>query len=153
MNATTYYASLEECKKPLPNEELEILAKQYNREGDHASIQTRFNYAWGLIKSNDPEHQRMGVEILTQLFKSAPERRRDSLYYLSIGCYKLGDYTNARRYADALLRYDPTNPQINQLRQEIEDKLNKEGMIGMAIVGGAVAVGAAVLGAMLRRRR
>lgn len=150
---SSYFPTLDSISQPLPKEEFEVLARQYKNEGQYVSVQTRFNYAWGLIKAQDAISQRKGVQILTQLYKDAPDRRREILYYLAIGCYKLGDYTGARRYADVLLDHEPTNAQVNALRQEIEDKLNKEGLFGLAIVSGVVAVGAAVLGAALRRKR
>jgi fission 1 protein len=117
------------------------------------SLQTRFNYAWGLIKSDRVGEQQLGIKILTEVFRDAPQRRRECLYYLSVGSYKLGDYTNARKYADILLDLEPNNPQVSHLRQAIEDKLASEGLLGIAIVGGVLAVGVAVVGSLMRRRR
>ncbi|KAA8905008.1 hypothetical protein TRICI_005336 [Trichomonascus ciferrii] len=110
---------------PLSDAELKVLRDQYEQEGEYVSLQVRFNYAWGLIKSNRVSDQQEGVKLLTQVFKDAPQRRRECLYYLSVGSFKLGDYTNARKYCDILLEYEPDNRQVTQLRQAIEDKLNK----------------------------
>lgn len=117
------------------------------------SLQTRFNYAWGLIRSDSVRNQQQGVQLLTQLFKDAPQRRRECLYYLSIGSFKLGDYTNARKYCDILLNIEPNNEQATQLRQAIEDKLSREGLMGIAILGGVLAVGVGIVGAVLRHKR
>lgn len=87
------------------------------------------------------------------MYKDTPSRRRECLYYLAIGSYKLGEYTDARKYCDLLLQIEPDDPQSAKLRQIIEDKLAKEGMIGIAIVGGVIAVGAAVLGAVLSQKK
>jgi fission 1 protein len=97
--------------------------------------------------------QQQGVQLLTQVFKDAPQRRRECLYYLSVGSFKLGDYTNARKYCDILLEIEPSNRQAVHLRQTIEDRLSKEGMIGIAIVGGVLAVGVALVGSLMRHRR
>lgn len=113
------------CLSPLSDAELKVLRDQYEQEGEYVSLQVRFNYAWGLIKSNRVSDQQEGVKLLTQVFKDAPQRRRECLYYLSVGSFKLGDYTNARKYCDILLEYEPDNRQVTQLRQAIEDKLNK----------------------------
>lgn len=103
---------------------MKVLRDQYEQEGEYVSLQAKFNYAWGLIKSKRVADQQEGVRLLTQVFKDAPQRRRETLYYLSIGSFKLGDYTNARKYCDILLEYEPDNRQVTQLRQAIEDKLN-----------------------------
>lgn len=91
--------------------------------------------------------------MLTDLFKDAPERRREVLYYLSIGSYKLQDYSKARKYADILLEIEPDNRQAGQLRQVIEDRLAKEGLIGVAITSGVIAATAAAIALLVRNHR
>ncbi len=92
----------------------------------------------------------MGVQLLSDIFKTAPERRRECLYYLALGNYKLGNYAEARRYNELLLEKEPGNLQSQSLQGLIEDKVSKEGMYGLAIAGG-VAVAAGVLGGMMMR--
>jgi len=75
---------------------------------------------------------------LTEIFREAPERRRECLYYLALGNYKLGNYAEARRYNDLLLEKEDQNMQAQSLRGLIEDKVSREGMIGVAILSGAV---------------
>lgn len=154
---TEYFPALDDIQHPLPKEQLDILEKHYQREQPHASTQTKFNLAWGYVKSSAATDQRKGLDLMVQIYRDSPPRRRECLFYLALGSFKLGDYTTARKYTDTLLRYEPGNHQVIALRQEIEDKLNKEGMIGLAIVGGAAAaavgVAATVLGATLGRRR
>lgn len=102
----------------------------------------------GLIKSNHRSEQQEGVRLLSEIFRSAPERRRECLYYLALGNYKLGNYAEARRYNDLLLEHEPGNLQAASLRQLIDDKVAKEGLIGVAIVGG-VALAAGLVGGLL----
>lgn len=85
---------------------------------------------------------------MSEIFRSAPERRRECLYYLALGNYKLGNYAEARRYNDLLLEHEPGNLQAASLRQLIDDKVAKEGLIGVAIVGG-VALAAGLVGGLL----
>ncbi|CRG83919.1 Mitochondria fission 1 protein [Talaromyces islandicus] len=127
---------------PLKPAELQVLRAQYEKEGDYVGVQTKFNYAWGLIKSNTRTEQQEGVRLLSEIFRSAPERRRECLYYLALGNFKLGNYAEARRYNDLLLDHEPGNLQAASLRQLIDDKVAKEGLVGVAIVGGlALAAG------------
>ncbi|KAK9373725.1 uncharacterized protein V1513DRAFT_448476 [Lipomyces chichibuensis] len=137
----------------LKREELDVLRNQYVKEEPFVSIQTKFNYAWGLIKSPRRDEQQLGVRLLTDIFRDAPERRRECLYYLALGNYKLGNYVEARRYNDLLMDREPNNMQARSLNKLIDDRVAKEGLVGLAIIGGAVAAGGIILGTLLKRRR
>lgn len=101
-----------------------------------------------MIKSSLRSEQQEGVRLLSEIFRDAPERRRECLYYLALGNYKLGNYGEARRYNEGLLEHEPENLQAASLRQLIDDKVAKEGLMGIAIVGG-VALAAGVVGGLL----
>ncbi|KAJ5380497.1 Mitochondrial fission 1 protein [Penicillium cataractarum] len=137
-----------DAESPLKPAELQVLRAQYEKEGDYVGIQTKFNYAWGLIKSNVRTDQQEGVRLLSEIFRGAPERRRECLYYLALGNYKLGNYGEARRYNDLLLEKEPANLQAASLGSLIDDKVAKEGLMGIAIVGG-LAVAAGVVGSLI----
>ena len=128
--------------------ELQVLRSQYEKEGEYVSLQTKFNFAWGLIKSTQRQEQQEGVRLLTEIFRSSPDRRRECLYYLALGNYKLGSYAEARRYNELLVDLEPHNLQAQSLRQLIDYKVAKEGLMGVAIVGG-LAVAAGVVGGLL----
>jgi fission 1 protein len=90
--------------------------------------------------------------LFSEIFRASPERRRECLYYLAMGHYKLGDYAEARRYNDLLLELQPGNLQAASLKGLIEEKVQKEALVGVAIVGG-LAVAAGVVGSLLMRGR
>ncbi|KAJ5647033.1 Mitochondrial fission 1 protein [Penicillium lividum] len=137
-----------DAESPLKPAELQVLRAQYEKEGDYVGIQTKFNFAWGLIKSNTRPDQQEGVRLLSEIFRGAPERRRECLYYLALGNYKLGNYGEARRYNDLLLEKEPANLQAASLGSLIDDKVAKEGLVGIAIVGG-LAVAAGLVGSLI----
>ncbi|OJD34481.1 mitochondria fission 1 protein [Diplodia corticola] len=139
-----------DAESPLKPEELQVLRSQYEKEGEYVGIQTKFNYAWGLIKSTQRSEQQEGVRLLSEIFRNSPERRRECLYYLALGNYKLGNYAEARRYNELLLDLEPANLQAGSLKTLIDDRVAKEGMVGVAIVGG-IAVAAGVVGSLLIR--
>ncbi|RYP64764.1 hypothetical protein DL771_008618 [Monosporascus sp. 5C6A] len=141
-----------DAETPLKPSELQVLRAQYEKEGDMVGVQTKFNYAWGLVKSNSRNDQQEGVRLLSDIFRVSPERRRECLYYLALGNYKLGNYAEARRYNDLLLDREPANLQAADLRRLIDDKVAKEGLMGVAIISG-VAVAAGVIGGILLRGR
>jgi len=141
-----------DAESPLKPDELAVLRSQYEKEGEYVGIQTKFNYAWGLIKSSDREDQQYGVQLLSEIFRASPDRRRECLYYLALGHYKLGNYSEARRYNDLLLDLEPGNMQATSLRDLVEEKVQREGLVGVAIVGG-LAVAAGVVGSLIMRSR
>ncbi len=102
------------------------------------------------MKSGTRSDQQLGVMLLTEIFRTSPERRRECLYYLALGNYKLGNYGEARRYNDLLLEKEPANLQASNLNTLIDDKVQREGLMGVAIVSG-VAVAAGVVGGILLR--
>lgn len=80
--------------------ELAVLRNQYETEAaqGHVSIQTQFNYAWGLVKSDRRQDMVEGVNLLAAIYREAQNRRRECVYYLALGHYKLGNFEEARRF-------------------------------------------------------
>jgi fission 1 protein len=60
----------------------------------------------------------------------------------------LGIYGEARRYNELLLDLEPQNMQAASLRTLIDDKVAREGLVGVAILGG-VALAAGVVGGLI----
>ncbi|KAF8426912.1 putative mitochondrial fission protein Tbfis1p [Tirmania nivea] len=145
-----------DAESPLKEAELAVLRKQYEGEGQYVGVQTKFNYAWGLIKSDKRAEQQLGVRLLTDIFKDYPERRRECVYYLALGHYRLGNYAEARQYNEILLGKEPGNLQSQSLRGLIDDKVAREGLLGVAIIGGvamvATIVGSAIWKGVARHR-
>ncbi|EOA86188.1 uncharacterized protein SETTUDRAFT_110156 [Exserohilum turcica Et28A] len=117
-----------DVESPLKPEELQVLRAQYEKEGEYVGLQTKFNYAWGLIKSTSRPDQQEGVRLLSEIFRNSRERRRECLYYLALGNYKLGNYAEARRYNELLLELEPANLQAGSLKSLIDEKVAKEGL-------------------------
>ncbi|KAF9986152.1 mitochondrial membrane protein [Modicella reniformis] len=144
--------SMSDADGCLSDSQLEVLRKQYIREGEYVTDQTRFNYAWGLIKSKNRRDQTQGVLLFTDIYREVPDRRRECLFYLALGHFKLGNYNDARKFNESLLEFEPHNSQARALRQDIEDRVANEGYIGMAIVGAVFAVGTVVITSMMKRK-
>lgn len=51
-----------------------------------------------------------------------PARRRECLFYLALGNYKLGEFKSALKYVNELLASEPNNQQAHQLKAKIEEK-------------------------------
>ncbi|KAI3404793.1 hypothetical protein KGF56_002423 [Candida oxycetoniae] len=151
MFSKAVYPALEELKEPLTWQQLNILQNQLQSEEPNPSPQTQFNYAWGLIKSDSHKNQQQGVDILLQLYKAEISMKREVLYYLSLGSFKLGDYSDAKRYVEMLLKIEPGNAQAQQLLKDIDDKVTTDGLIGIGIAGGVLAVGIGLIGTCIAK--
>ena len=88
------------------------------------------------------------MRLLSEIYKHAKERRRECMYYMGLGNYRLGNYAEARRMNDALLSLEPANLQAASLRDLIDEKVQREGLMGVAIVSGA-ALAAGVIGSLI----
>ncbi|KAG9124922.1 mitochondrial membrane protein [Ceratobasidium sp. 392] len=139
----------------LSPDELAVLRIQYEKEASqgYVSVQTKFNYAWGLVKSPKQEHQVEGVQLLLEIYRAEPPRRRECLYYLALGHYKMGNLEDARKFNALLLNKEPTNLQAQSLAQLIDKSTARDGYIGMGIAGGAAVLGAFLLAGLVRRNR
>ena len=90
----------------------------------------------------------------SDIYEHEPKRRRECLYYLALGHYKLKNYTESKKFTSKLLEKEPNNMQALSLNQIIDKDVQKEGLIGMALAGGAVAViGGITIAALQRLRR
>ncbi|GAA6063621.1 hypothetical protein JCM10212_000122, partial [Sporobolomyces blumeae] len=89
-----------DAQSPLSPTELAVLRQQYldELEKGWVSTQTKFNFAWGSVKSERRVEVGEGVQLLMEIYRSEPERRRECLYFLAVGHYKLGNYPEAKRY-------------------------------------------------------
>lgn len=114
------------------------------------------------MRSKYPADIQKGIILLEDLYKTHEEGQRDYLYYLAIGTARLKEYTKALSYVKSFLLIEPGfilsgfvdlvinrvflgNQQVISLQQTIKKKMEKEGLVGMAMAGGVVlAVGAIV---------
>ncbi|KAF8216359.1 hypothetical protein K438DRAFT_1657554 [Mycena galopus ATCC 62051] len=138
----------------LSYDELEVVLRlQYQKELDqgYVTVQTKFNYAWGLVKAPVRSHQVEGVRLLQELYRAEPTRRRECLYYLALGHYKMGNFEEAKKFNALLMEKEPTNMQAISLAQLIDKGVTREGYIGMALVGGAAAIGTLLVAGLIRR--
>ncbi|KAJ1835035.1 mitochondrial membrane protein [Coemansia sp. RSA 2706] len=141
-----------DAEQSLAPDELLVLRRQYERELPQARVQTKFNYAWGLIKSTSKREQQKGVGLMHEIYNENAERKRECLYYLAIGYYKMGEYANARVHVEQLLALEPGNAQAQSLRELIDERVSRDGLIGLAVTGGAVALVGVVAAAIFSKR-
>ena len=113
---------------------------------------TKFEYAWCLVRSPYLEDWKTGCKYLEELYKEGDTlAKRDYLFYMAVAQLKLKNYDVALRHCNAILEVQPQHHQVKDLKKYIESRMKKEGLLGMAVVGGAsvvVGVAAAALAAL-----
>ncbi|XP_070710745.1 mitochondrial fission 1 protein [Pempheris klunzingeri] len=132
-------------------EDLLKFEKKYNNELMKGAVskETKFEYAWCLIRSKYSEDIKKGIVLLEELVqKASKDDSRDFLFYLAVANYRLKEYEKALKYIRTLLKNEPTNKQALDLEKLIDKALKKDGLVGMAIVGG-IGLGVAGLAGLI----
>ncbi|KAF3837129.1 hypothetical protein F7725_004593 [Dissostichus mawsoni] len=113
------------------------------------SRETKFEYAWCLIRSKYTDDIKKGIVLLEELVqKASKDDSRDFLFYLAVAKYRLKEYEKALKYIRTLLKNEPGNKQAQDLEKLIDKALKKDGLVGMAIVGG-ISLGVAGLAGLI----
>ncbi|GAB0096807.1 Mitochondrial fission 1 protein [Sergentomyia squamirostris] len=132
----------------VPPAELEKFEKRYQQELEEQNVthKAQFEYAWCLVRSNYVADIKKGILLLEDLATRHPDGKRDYIYYLAIGHTRIKEYTVALKYVRSFLQIEPNNQQVISLEQIIKKKMEREGMIGVAVAGGAALVVGGLLG-------
>ncbi|XP_027465734.1 mitochondrial fission 1 protein isoform X2 [Zalophus californianus] len=118
-------------------EDLRKFEKKFQSEKAAGSVSksTQFEYAWCLVRSKYNDDIRKGIALLEELLpKGSKEEQRDYVFYLAVGNYRL--------------KTEPQNNQAKELERLIDKAMKKDGLVGMAIVGG-MALGVAGLAGLI----
>lgn len=134
-------------------DEIIRLEKQYTEEecSGKLTLNTQFQYACCLVQSRYKDDIRKGINIFRQLCRGEHDSR-DFLFFLALGHYKLGECTAASKFIQRLLTIEPNNSQAMELKEMIDCKATKDGVLGLALSGGLMAVGVALLGVIFANK-
>ncbi|XP_046677009.1 mitochondrial fission 1 protein-like [Homalodisca vitripennis] len=123
------------------SEDLKKFEREYHEQLYKSQVTTsaQFNYAWCLVRSKYPADIRKGILLLEDLYQdNQGDERRDYLYYLAIGNARIKEYSKALNYVRSFLNLEPANAQVQALEATIKKRMEKEGLMGMALAGTAV---------------
>ncbi|KAG5885537.1 hypothetical protein JTB14_027392 [Gonioctena quinquepunctata] len=129
-------------------EDLKKFEKIYHEQlyKNDVTPKAQFDYAWCLVRSKYPTDIQKGIVLFEELYRTNEEGQRDYLYYLAIGSARLKEYSKAMNYVRSFLSIEPGNQQVLSLQETIKKKMEKEGLVGMAVAGGVVLAVGAILG-------
>ncbi|CAH1427059.1 unnamed protein product [Lactuca virosa] len=112
--------------------------------------------SWALVHSKRPEDVQRGIAMLEGSLASSissPLEMREKMYLLAVGYYRSGDYSRSRHLVDRCLEIAPEWRQAISLKKSIEDRIKKDGVIGIGIAATAVGLLAGGVAAALSRKK
>ncbi|KAJ8534219.1 hypothetical protein K7X08_007543 [Anisodus acutangulus] len=133
-------------------------------EGENESI---MRLSWALVHSKQPDDVQRGIAMLEgeicQIFFSiyvinflltfySPLQQREKLCLLAVGYYRSGEYSKSRELTGQCLEIAPDWRQALSLKKAIEDRITKDGVIGIGITVTTIGLIAVGIVALLVRR-
>ncbi|KAK1402836.1 Mitochondrial fission 1 protein [Heracleum sosnowskyi] len=112
--------------------------------------------SWALVHSRRPDDVQRGIAMLEASLSStgsSPQQIREKLYLLAVGYFRSGNYSRSRQLVERCLEIQPDWRQALNLKQAVEDRITKDGAIGIGIAATAAAVLVGGLAAALARRK
>ncbi|KAL4324810.1 hypothetical protein GQ457_11G019030 [Hibiscus cannabinus] len=113
---------------------------------------TRFS--WALVHSRRAEDVERGIAMLEASLASTadPMKMREKLYLLAVGHFRRGDYSRSRELVEQCLMIEPEWRQAQSLKKAIEERITKDGVIGIGIAVTAAGLVAGGIAAALSRK-
>lgn len=99
------------------------------KEANQVTDQNKFSFAYCLVRSKAKADVRFGLQLLKELYDSTNKDndKRDYLFYLALGNARLSEYETALKFLDAILHVQPGNHQAQNLKDEITQRMTREG--------------------------
>ncbi|MFS7928814.1 putative mitochondria fission 1 protein [Helianthus anomalus] len=100
--------------------------------------------SWTLVHSWQPEDVQCSIAMLeaSLVNTSSPLQKREKLYLLDVGYYRSGDFPKSKMLLEQALELSiaPDWNQALSLKKAIEDRITKDGVIGIGITATAVGL-------------
>ncbi|XP_047332860.1 mitochondrial fission 1 protein A-like [Impatiens glandulifera] len=112
--------------------------------------------SWALVHSRRPEDVQRGIAMLEASLdgvNSSPLQLREKIYLLAVGYYRSQDFSRSRQLVERCLEIAPDWRQALSLKKAIEERIKKDGVIGIGIATAAVGLVAGVFAAALTRKK
>nr|AFK45438.1 unknown [Lotus japonicus] len=131
------------------------VAEAGKQSSDELLKECLLRLSWALVHSKRPQDVQRGIAMLEGSLPGTddPVQQREKLYLLAIGHYRSGDYSRSRDLVERCLMIAPDWRQAATLKKTIEDKITKDGVIGLGIAATAAGLIAGGIAAAVSRRR
>ncbi|XP_061954252.1 mitochondrial fission 1 protein A-like [Populus nigra] len=126
-------------------------------EGDSEELKrdSIMRLSWALVHSKQQEDVQRGIAMLEASLanSSSPLQQREKIYLLAVGYYRSGEYSRSRQLVDQCLEIAPDWRQALVLKKTLEDRIAKDGVIGIGITATAVGLIAGGIAAAFARKK
>ncbi|KAG1371129.1 mitochondrial fission 1 protein A [Cocos nucifera] len=111
--------------------------------------------SWALVHSRQSEDVNRGIAMLEASLdsSSSPLQTREKLYLLAVGYYRNGNYSKSRQLLEHCLEIAPDWRQALTLKKVVEDRIAKDGVIGIGIAATAMGLLVGVIAAVAVRKK
>ncbi|GMN43743.1 hypothetical protein TIFTF001_012930 [Ficus carica] len=112
--------------------------------------------SWTLVHSRRPEDVQRGIAMLEASVtenSNSPLQAREKLYLLAVGYYRSGDFSRSREFVEQCLILAPDWRQALTLKKALEDRITRDGVIGIGIAATAVGLIAGGIAAAVSRKK
>ncbi|KAJ9181019.1 hypothetical protein P3X46_009195 [Hevea brasiliensis] len=130
------------------------VAKAAEGDSDELKNESIMRLSWALVHSKRSEDVQRGIAMLEASLAniSSPLQQREKIYLLAVGYYRSGEYSRSRQLVEQCLEVAPDWRQALVLKKTIEDRIAKDGVIGIGITATAVGLVAGGIAAALSRK-
>ncbi|KAI3782613.1 hypothetical protein L2E82_12665 [Cichorium intybus] len=130
------------------------VAEAANDASDEAKSESMMRLSWALVHSRQADDVQRGIAMLEASIvnTNSPLQKREKIYLLAVGYYRSGDFSRSRQLLEQCLEIAPDWRQALSLKKAIEDRITKDGVIGIGITATAVGLIAGGIAAALVRR-
>ncbi|KAH7542210.1 mitochondrial fission 1 protein A [Ziziphus jujuba] len=132
------------------------VAEAQNGSSDELLKECIMRLSWALVHSRFPEDVQRGIAMLEASVANSdtsPLQLREKLYLLAVGYYRSGDYTRSRELVEQCLMIAPDWRQAQTLKATLEDRIKRDGVIGIGIAATAVGLIAGGIAAAVARKK
>ncbi|XP_010508726.1 PREDICTED: mitochondrial fission 1 protein A-like [Camelina sativa] len=135
--------------------EKEVKESTTNGDSEDKKKESIMRLSWALVHSRQAEDIQRGIDMLEASLatSSPPLEDREKLYLLAVGYFRTGDYSKSRHLVERCIQIQPDWRQALVLKKTIEDKIAKDGVIGIGITATAVGLIAGGIAAALARKK
>ncbi|XP_041999175.1 mitochondrial fission 1 protein A-like [Salvia splendens] len=131
------------------------VAEAEKGSSDKLKSESIMRLSWALVHSKRPEDVQRGIAMLEVSLagSNTPLLERERVYLLAVGYFRNAEYSRSRQIVDRCLEIAPDWKQALTLKKAIEDKITKDGVIGIGIAATAVGLVAGGIAAAISARK
>ncbi|GLT28049.1 hypothetical protein SLA2020_030060 [Shorea laevis] len=116
--------------------------------------ETVMRLSWALVHARCPDDVQRGIAMLEASLanSSSPLQQKEKLYLLAVGYYRCADYSRSRQLVVQCLEMQPDWKPAEALKKTVEDRIAKDGVMGIGITATALGLIAGGIAAALARK-